>query len=271
MHDQLVVFDIETVIDTNAAARLLGLDSNDNPQALRKALEDYHLEITGGNNAFPRQLFHQVVAISFLRAEIERNGSTEVYHLQELRSGGTTESSEEELIKGFFNWCDKYKPRFVSFNGRTFDLPVLRYRAMKYGVNAPWFYNMGDKWNNYLQRYSSDWHADLLDMLSDYGASARIRLNEVCALLSLPGKLDTDGGDVQTLYNEGKIQEIRDYCETDVLNTWLLYLHLMKHRGNLDPVAFDMAIEQTTELLQMEGKSKPHYQEFWQAWQNKSR
>ncbi|MFV0431675.1 MAG: 3'-5' exonuclease [Alphaproteobacteria bacterium] len=266
MHDQLVVFDIETVIDTAATARLLKQDPQADEAELRKALEDYHLEATGGKNAFPRQLFHKVVAISFLRAEIERGDVGEVYHLAELRSGGTAQSSEEELIRGFFNWCEKYKPRFVSFNGRTFDLPVLRYRAMMYGVSAPWFYQMGDKWKNYLQRYSTDWHADLLELLSDFGASARIRLNEICALLALPGKLDTDGGDVQALYNAGKIEEIRDYCETDVLNTWLVYLHLMKHRGNLDPVAFDMAVEQTVEFLTTQGKSKAHFQEFLDAW-----
>ncbi len=261
MHEHLVVFDIETVIDTEAAARLLKIEGT--PGELRQKLEEYHLDITKGQNAFPRQLFHKVVAISFLRAEIERIGGQEVYHLQEIRTGGTAESSEEELIKGFFNWCEKYKPRFVSFNGRTFDLPVLRYRAMKYGVSAPWFYNMGDKWNNYLQRYSIDWHADLLDMLSDFGASARIRLNEICALLSLPGKLDTDGGDVQALFDEGKIQDIRDYCETDVLNTWLVYLHVMRHRGHLDASAFDMIMDNSIEYLEAENKA--HFREFLEA------
>lgn len=267
MHDHLVVFDIETIVDTEAASQLLKIKANkkNTPSVIRKKLEEYHLDITKGQNAFPRQLFHKVVAISFLRAEIERVGNKEVYHLEEIRTGGTADSSEEELIRGFFKWCEKYKPRFVSFNGRTFDMPVLRYRAMKYGVAAPWFYNMGDKWNSYTQRYSIDWHADLLEILSDFGASARIRLNEICALLNLPGKLDTDGGDVEALFDEGKIDDIRDYCETDVLNTWLVYLHTMRHRGHLDPTAFDMAIEETAEYLRAENKA--HFNEFLSAWQ----
>ncbi len=267
MKNQLVVFDIETIIDTDAAARLLKLDA-DMPEAeLREAMSDYHLEITDGKNDFVRQLFHKVVAISFLRAEIEYTEEGEVYHFQELRSGGDVNSSEEDLIRGFFAWCAKYNPRFVSFNGRTFDLPVLRYRAMRYGVTARWFYSGGDKWNNYLSRYSADWHCDLLEQLSDYGASARVRLNEVCALLGLPGKLDTDGGDVAALYDQGKIKEIRDYCETDVLNTYLVYLHHMQHRGALNRDAAAMCFDVLEEYLSVEGQNKPHLQEFLMAYQ----
>ncbi len=267
MKNQLVVFDIETIIDTDAAVRLLKLSPDLPQEDIRQALTDYHLKITDGKNDFIRQLFHKVVAISFLRAEIEYADQGEVYHFQELRSGGTSDSSEEELIKGFFTWCAKHNPRFVSFNGRTFDLPVLRYRAMHYGVAARWFYGAGDKWNNYLSRYSADWHCDLLEQLSDYGASARVRLNEVCALLGVPGKLETDGGDVTRLYDEGKIDAIRDYCETDVLNTYLVYLYHMLHKGVLDKTAFAICIEVLQEYLSEQGKHKPHFQEFFDAWQ----
>lgn len=266
MKNQLVVFDIETIIDTDAAIRLLKLDPDLPVEEIRQALTDYHLEITDGKNDFARQLFHKVVAISFLRAEIEHTDEGEVYHFAELRSGGSEDSTEEELIKGFFTWCAKHNPRFVSFNGRTFDLPVLRYRAMHYGVAARWFYGAGDKWNNYLSRYSADWHCDLLEQLSDYGASARVKLNEVCALLGIPGKLDTDGGDVAKLYDEGKIGDIRDYCETDVLNTYLVYLHHMQHRGILDKQAFAMCTEVLQEYLAEQGAHKPHFKEFLDAW-----
>lgn len=267
MKNQLVVFDIETIVDVEAATRLLHLPPSLSESEIREALEQYHLDITAGNNPFPRQLFHKVVAISFLRAEIHYTDEGEAYHFQELRSGGEENSSEEELLRGFFQWCARHQPRFVSFNGRSFDLPVLRYRAMGYGISAPWLYQTGDKWNNYLQRYSADWHCDLLEQLSDYGASARVKLNEVCALLSLPGKLDTDGGDVEGLFYEGKVKEIRDYCETDVLNTYLVYLYHMLHRGALSPPAFHMAMEELKEHLQMEATAKPHFLEFLNAWE----
>ncbi|MCG8509502.1 MAG: 3'-5' exonuclease, partial [Rhodospirillales bacterium] len=98
-HRNLLVFDIETVPDTDAVFNLTGFEGTDT-ESLRAELERYHLEITDGRNPFPRQPFHRVVAISFLRAEIHREGGDEAYLLQELRSGGTEQSSEQELVAG---------------------------------------------------------------------------------------------------------------------------------------------------------------------------
>ena len=232
IHKKIFVFDIETIPDVEVMECLTGSKTKDISQ-LRKELEDYHIEVSG--NPFPRQPFHKVAAISFLEADIETcKDGTENYILTDLRTGGTEQSSEEEIIKGFFNHLSKNPPRFVSYNGRTFDLPVLKYRAMKYGVSAPWFYKSGDKWNNYTQRYSLDWHCDLLEAFSDFGASARCKMNEICSIMGIPGKIGTDGSQVTDLYDAGKIKEIRDYCETDVINTYLLYLNFQLHSGNLN-------------------------------------
>lgn len=259
-HQSLFVFDIETIPDTSVVSNLVGDQGTDDVEVLRKALEDYHLDITDGKNAFLRQPFHKVVAISFLEAKIHHDGKQESYELVTLRTGGKEDSSEEELVKGFFQHLAKIQPRLVSFNGRTFDLPVMKYRAMKYGIAVPFLYHAGDKWNNYTQRYSLDWHCDLLEGLSDFGASARVRLNEVCALLGLPGKIGVDGGDVQGLYDQGKIKEIRDYCETDVLNTYLVYLRFMQHRGTLATRDYEQAYEDVLRWLDKE--NQPHLQEF---------
>lgn len=264
-HNSLFVFDIETIPDTSAVSNLTGSDAKDEA-ALRQELEEYHLEVTGGKNAFLRQPFHKVVAISFLEAEIEKTATGENYILKELRSGGKADSNEKELLEGFFSYLAKSKPRFVSFNGRTFDLPVLKYRAMKYGISAPWFYNSGDKWNSYSSRYSLDWHCDLLEALSEFGTSARVKLNEVCSILGFPGKFGTDGGQVAELYDAGKIKEIRDYCETDVLNTYLVYLRFMQHRGELSKEGYNAAIRDVLSLIDSEKAARPHLGEFFDAW-----
>ena len=115
-----------------------------------------------------------MVTISFLKAEVERDGNQEAYLLRELRSGGEAGFDEKKLLQGFFGYFERLKPRLVSFNGRGFDLPVLKYRAMVHGVSVSWLYGAGDKWNSYQNRYSTDWHCDLLDVLSDYGTSARV-------------------------------------------------------------------------------------------------
>jgi predicted PolB exonuclease-like 3'-5' exonuclease len=267
LHNSLFVFDIETIPDTDAVKNLTGSETKD-VETLRKELEEYHIEISGGN-PFPRQPFHKIVAISFLEAEISvNNDGTEEYHLTEIRSGGNEDSNEEEIVKGFFSYVAKKRPRFVSYNGRTFDLPVLKYRAMKYGVSAPWFYKSGDKWNNYTQRYSLDWHCDLLDAFSDFGASAKCKMNEVCSILGIPGKFGVDGSKVTELYDSKKIKEIRDYCETDVANTYLLYLFYQMHTGTLSTQGFVNAAEQVATYLEEEGKNKDkkHLADFLAEW-----
>ncbi len=264
-HQNLFVFDIETAPDTDAVPNLTGFD-DPGIEARRAEMERYHLEITDGRNAFPRQPFHKVVAISFLEAEIERDGLEEQYLLKELRSGGDTGSSERELIQGFFKYVERLRPRLVSFNGRGFDLSVLKYRAMVHGVSARFLYSDGDKWNSYTSRYSDDWHCDLMEVLSDYGASARVKLNEVCSVLGFPGKFGVDGSKVAEMVDNGQIAEIRDYCETDVLNTYLVYLRHMHHRGKLSTEGYNRAVADVVSLIENEGETRPHLNDFMDAW-----
>ena len=267
-HQNLFVFDIETVPDTDAVANLTGFDGPD-VESRREELERYHLEITGGKNPFPRQPFHKVVAISFLEAEIDRSGGLgggESYHLRELRSGGEAGFDEKQLLQGFFSYFERLRPRLVSYNGRGFDLPVLKYRAMAHGIQAPWLYDAGDKWNSYQSRYSADWHCDLLEILSDFGASARGKLNEICSVLGYPGKFGVDGSKVASMFDDCRIGEIRDYCETDVLNTYLVYLRLMQHRGTLSTENYNHAVADIVSLIEAEGEARPHLREFLDAW-----
>ncbi|MDX1737216.1 MAG: 3'-5' exonuclease, partial [Alphaproteobacteria bacterium] len=228
------------------------------------------LKVTDGRNAFPRQCFHKVVAISFLRARIYRDSGYETYHLEEIRSGGQEHSEEADLIKGFFQYGAKYLPRLVSFNGRGFDLPVLKYRAMKHGISGEWLFKAGDKWNNYSQRYSREWHCDLLEQLSDYGASSRLKLNEVCAAFDLPGKSGVDGSDVMGLYDQGNIKAIRDYCETDVINTFLVYLRYALHAGICDVDGYNHARLLLLGELEERAAINPAYAEFLEAWRKSS-
>ena len=267
-HPNLFVFDIETVPDTEATEQLLDLEPGAfDVQALRDQLTQYHLEITNGNNPFPRQPFHRIVAISFLTAEIHRDDEdNETFVLSELRSGGREDTSERDLIRGFFQHLERIKPRLVTFNGRGFDLPVLKYRAMKHGIAASWLHQAGDKWNHYGHRYSHDWHCDLSEVLSDHGASARVRLNEVCAVFGLPGKMETAGGDVAGHYDNGDVGAIRDYCELDALNTYLVYLRYMLHTARLTRAAYDRAIDDVLAMIEREGAERPHLRDFHEAW-----
>lgn len=265
-HQNLFVFDIETIPDTQAAKRLLDITSDDQNE-IRDSLTDYHLKITDGKNSFLRQPFHKVVSISFLEAEIVRDFSgQEFYQIKDIRSGGKLEDLPEEievnLVKGFFSHLKKNISRLVSFNGKNFDLPVLKYAAMKNDIAASWLYKMGDKWNNYNQKFSLDWHCDLADAFSDFGASGRAKMNELCAAFGLPGKIGVDGSQVTKMYDDGQLKEIRDYCETDVINTYLLYLIYQHHTGSMTKESFDKCKDNVIEFLEKGAKTKPHFAEF---------
>lgn len=265
-HQNLFVFDIETIPDLSAAKNLLGLE-NAAKEELRQALVKYHLNITDQKNSFLRQPFHQVIAISFLEAEIVRDfGGQEFYRLIDIRSGGDLSSSESDLVKGFFLHLKKNFSRLVSFNGKNFDLPVLKYAAMKHEVEASWLYKKGDKWNNYNQRYSLDWHCDLAEAFSDFGTSAKVKMNELCAAFNLPGKLGIDGSMVMEFFDQERLQEIRDYCETDVLNTYLLYLIYQHHNGSISRDSFTRCKSELREFLQKKSSQKPHFAEFLDEW-----
>jgi predicted PolB exonuclease-like 3'-5' exonuclease len=266
-HQSLFVFDIETVPDADAAPNLTGVDRLADVAERRKALESYHLDVTNGQNAFPRQPFHRVVAVSFLAAEIEYDGRFETYFLKELRSGGDEKSKERDLVAGFYQWIDKKHPRLVSYNGRGFDLPVLRHRAMVHGVAAPAFHDTSNKWENYTSRYAQDEHCDLQEALTDFGAASRgLKLNEVCAVLGFPGKFGADGSQVAPLFDEGRIVEIRDYCETDVLNTYLVYLRYQLTRGRVTKDGYNRAVADVIALINAESEARPHLKEFLEAW-----
>ena len=264
-HQNLFVFDIETVPDGSVVRNLTGFESTDETER-RAELERYHLDITDGRNAFPRQPFHKVVAISFLTAEIHREGDHESYLLTELRSGGEAGFDEKKLLQGFFGYFSRLRPRLVSYNGRTFDLPVLKYRAMVHGVPAAYLHQAGDKWESYTSRYAADWHCDLLEVLRDYGASSAVKLNEVCSAFGLPGKFGPDGSKVATMFDEGRITDIRDYCETDVLNTYLVYLRRQLLRGVLATEDHNRAVADVIALIESEKETRPHLGDFLAAW-----
>jgi hypothetical protein len=267
-HQNLFVFDIETIPDLKAAQNLLDLPKASD-QELREALVKYHLDITDQKNSFLRQVFHRVVAISFLEAEIIRDfNGQEFYRIIDIRSGGDLAATEDSLVKGFFLHLKKNFSRLVSFNGKNFDLPVLKYAAMKHQIEAAWLYKSGDKWNNYNQRYSLDWHCDLADAFSDFGASARVKMNELCAAFSLPGKLGVDGSMVMTMYDQGRLQEIRDYCETDVINTYLLYLTYQQHTGTISSDSFVKSKNELRNFLEKKSKEKKHFAEFLGEWKS---
>ncbi len=203
---------------------------------------------------------HRVVAIS---VALRTGDSFRVWSL------GDEDSDEADIVGRFFDGIEKYSPDLVSWNGSGFDLPVLHYRALRHGIQAPRYWEMGEsdrdfKWNNYLSRFH--WrHIDLMDVLAGFQHRGRASLDQMAVLLGFPGKLGMSGAKVWDTYLAGGIRDIRNYCETDVLNTWLVYLRFEHMRGNLD----DKALHREFDLLRdtLSSMQESHLDEFLAAWQ----
>jgi predicted PolB exonuclease-like 3'-5' exonuclease len=252
----VLVFDIETVPDLDYGRRVLGLDGLADEQ-VGKAM--FALARNERGSEFLPLEQHRVVAISCV---LRTRDQLRVWSL------GDEQAPEAELVQRFFDGIDRYTPDLVSWNGGGFDLPVLHYRAMRWGVSAPRYWETGAedqsfRFNNYLSRYH--WrHVDMMDVVSGYQARARASLASVAGLLGLPGKLGLSGAQVWDAWLAGDLTGIRRYCETDVLNTWLIYLRFERMRGRLTAEREEEECDRVRQLL--EESSEPHLLQFLEAW-----
>ncbi len=254
----VLVFDIETVPDVEAGRRMYGLDGLSDAE-VGNVMASRRQQETENRSDFLRHPLHRVVAISVAMRRDERLS---------VWSIGEADAPERELVQRFFDGIDRYSPTLVSWNGGGFDLPVLHYRALRHGIQAPRYWETGEedsafRWNNYISRYHQR-HTDLMDVLSAYQPRATAPLHEVATLLGLPGKLGMQGADVWKHWLDGNVEGIRAYCETDVLNTYLVWLRYELMRGRLDPEAHAAECVRLREYLVAE--ARPHFAEFLAAW-----
>ena len=178
---------------------------------------------------FPKLIYHSIVCIGALVATRTDKG----YQVRAIGASHVGQRTERELIESFAQTIERLTPRMVTFNGASFDLPVLRYRAMIHGISAP---GLDDR--SYFHRYTDD-NVDLCDVLSSFSHGGKAKLDELSRIMGLPGKPDgIDGSRVEEVFNAGRIQEIADYCQSDVLNTYRLWLRLELFRGRIDREQF---------------------------------
>ena len=256
----VLVFDIETVPDIEGLRKLYELSSDLAPADIAEMAFQSRRQATG-NDFLPLHV-HKVIAISCV---LRDKNEFRVWSL------GSTEDTEEELIRRFFEGIDKYTPQLVSWNGNGFDLPVLHYRSMINGIQARCYWESGEndrefKWNNYLSRYHTR-HLDLMDLLALYQPRANVPLNDLARLIGFPGKLGMDGSQVWDAFQSGEIIEIRNYCETDVVNTYLLFLRFQFLRGILDNEQYLYENELVRATLKK--SSELHWKEFLTQWHTK--
>ncbi|HZM48607.1 MAG TPA: 3'-5' exonuclease [Burkholderiales bacterium] len=253
----VLAFDIETVPDVDGIRRLHGLNGKLADREVADMAFQLRRQATG-SDFLPLHL-HRVIAIS---CALRDRDSFRVWSL------GAEADGEAVLIQRFFDGVAKYTPQLVSWNGGGFDLPVLHYRGLLHGVKARRYWDTGDddrefRYNNYISRYHQR-HLDLMDLLALYQPRANAPLGDFSQLLGLPGKLGFDGSKVWDAFQAGKLPEVRRYCETDVVNTYLVFLRFQLMREALTAEQHLAECELVRETL---GKSaEPHWKEFLARW-----
>ena len=253
----VLVFDIETVPDLEGGSRIYdlhGLSDKDTASAL------FNLRRQENGSEFLRLHLHRVVAISVVLRSAQ---GVKVWSL------GDEDSTEKELIERFYDGIDRFTPQIVSWNGGGFDLPVLNYRALKHGVVARRFWETGNedtsfRFNNYLSRFHQR-HLDLMEQLAMFNGRANAPLDQIATLLGFPGKMGMSGAKVFDAFQDGDLKGIRDYCETDVLNTWLVFLRFQLMRGEIDATGYQGELDLLRDYLRQEGH--PHFTAFLEAWE----
>jgi len=253
----VLAFDIETVPDCAGIRRLYELPA-ELPDAEVAEIAFQKRRTQTGSDFLPPQL-HRVVVISCVLRE---GDSVKVFSL------GEPEAGEKEAIQRFYDGIEKLVPQLVSWNGGGFDLPVLNYRGLIHGVAAAKFWDQGEddkdfRWNSYLGRYHAR-HLDLMDVLAMYQPRNNAPLDDVARLAGFPGKVGVGGAQVWSAWQAGKVAEIRNYCEADTANTYLLYLRFQELRGVLTAAQYRKECGLLREVL--EKRPEPHWREFLSLW-----
>jgi 3'-5' exonuclease len=260
----VLAFDIETIPDVAGLRLLRGAE------ATASDADVYAAEIadrTARNKSdFMPPHLQRVLVISC----VFRSGHRlHVRSFLDLERDGRSE--EGDIIQAFFDRVDSHRPQLVSWNGGGFDLPVLQQRGLRHGVVAGRYWDMGHdddsdrehRYNNYISRYHLR-HIDLMDLLAMYQSRANAPLDAMAKLCGFPGKLGMDGSQVYGAYLDGRRDEIRRYCETDAMNTYLLWCRFEKMRGRLNDAGYRREIGLARETVA--AMTEPHWAEYLAAW-----
>ena len=238
MTSSIIVCDLETVLDISGFAIANDLVGKTEAE-IREAIGD----------KFPKHIYHSIVCIGALVAHREPDH----WAVDALGAPHVGERSEKDLIQSFVDKIAELSPQLVTFNGNSFDPPVLRYRAMINEVSAP-----GSSSRPYFNRYTDD-AVDLCDALSSFSSRGKDYAERNEQDYGAVGKTRRhrrqQGG---AIFPEGKIKEIADYCETDIVNTYRIWLRYELFRGRLTPLQFQFSEQKLGEFIKARRNTKPH-------------
>ena len=128
--------------------------------------------------------------------------------------------AERKVLEDFF--CavmDAGAVQFVGHNVIGFDFPFLWKRAMVLGVKPPWIFPRNPK----------PWGDTVADTMLLWDATQRAggSMDRICRLMGIAGKGDMDGSKVWSYVQEGRLEEVADYCRDDVERTREMHKRMM--------------------------------------------
>ncbi len=259
----VLVFNLETIPDIKAGQAIFDLQGLDDKSTV-KAMRHIHQQ-KSGSDILPLHLL-KIVAISI----VYRGIGDDMGKWLAVRSLGDKSSSEADLLQQFFDEVEGRTPVIVSWGGSAFDFPVIHYRALRHGISAPAYWENGKnnkeyRHDNYLSRHHER-HTDLKDVLASYNPEASAPLNDMAKLLGFPGKIGLEGSQVWDEYQSGNINGIRNSCETDTLNTYLIYLRYQLIRGEISSEVLEKEFNLLREVLDNNDQEKAHLLDFSKHW-----
>lgn len=257
---KFLVFDVESVADGTLVSKVRYPGENLGPaDAIRKyrdeLLAKYETDFIPYTFQFP---------ISVVVAKVASD-----LRLIDLVALDDPEFRPHVITDHFWRGWEAYKrPTLVSFNGRSFDVPLLELAAFRYGINLQrWFNLNGRTFEQPRNRYNTEAHMDVYDILTNFGA-ARFTggLNLAASMLGKPGKMEVQGHMVQDLYDAGKLAEINDYCRCDVLDTYFVFLRSCVLLGNISLTREHELVEAAKAWLEERRETSEAYGAYLERW-----
>lgn len=270
----ICVFDIETIPDTHLLAHTFGFNGSD----LEICAQAFSHQLQKSGSEFLPIPFHRVISISSVLCDefghfikvgnFGQKASEQFMHDEEGLNVCALDRLESGILRDFWEWFNAKQPSLVSFNGRGFDMVALTLRSMRYHIQANAYFETDNpqynknKWDNYRQRYAERFHTDLLDSLGGFGAVRGLTLDSVCKMCGIVGKYDMSGSQVHEMFfslgRREALTKIREYCQSDVLNTYWLYLKYLLLKGELLRSDYGVILEELRAKL-------PQHQGYYES------
>jgi len=259
-----LLFDIEAIADGDLIAKVRYPKEDLSPA---DAIAKYQAELL-------EQTGRDVLPVTFmLPISVAVAKVSDDYRLLDLTVLDAPQFRPHIIARHFWQGWNAYgRPTLVTFNGRGYDLPVLELAAFRYGYSVPaWFNVEARSFEQARNRYNTDSHLDLFDLISNFGAAKLVGgLNLLANLIGKPGKTGVDGSQVQGLYDAGRLDAINDYCRCDVLDTYFVFLRTRVLLGKLPLDQEHTLVLAAKAWLEEQAKTLPVYTEYlshWGDWQ----